>query len=463
MRLDLQPTYALHQRLADAWRDRPAECERACWSAAAALSSHGMKFEGAREMSFALSALLLDRTSAGLLESVALRLHGIVERAIDWILADRGRLANYFPEHRRIEPWFSKTRGRAGWQGVSRYDAVLAADGRVKILELNTGCPAGFFHAEDFSRVTRDALVAVGVGDVVAGAEFGTIPSAAVCDALLASEAAAGVPPELIALVNDENGLQNELALYVKAFAARGREARIVPASEIEWIDGAALHAGRAISTMFNKVRVSTANSPSDHWRPGFEDRYRGYLEAVRQGAAVSVNNLVVLTVGEDKGLLGVLREPAFQAALSADERAFLAEHVLWTARLEPGTADWHGQSVDLLPFVRANRERFVIKPANEGRGFGVVIGPHATPEEWDRACRIDPNLPCVVQEYVEPARLPITRVNGDGAQTSQPHYLTVGLAMVNGMYEGLLSRVSVNPVTNVGREGVVQGVFVTP
>ncbi len=135
---------------------------------------------------------------------------------------------------------------------------------------------------------------------------------------------------------------------------------------------------------------------------------------------------------------------------------------MLWTARLTDREVDWHGRTVDLLPYVRANREQFVIKPANEGRGFGVVVGKFATEGEWNAACEVRPDLPSVVQEYAEPARLPVVRVtNGEGFHVMD-HHLTVGLAMIAGQSRGVLSRISANPVTNVGRDGVVQAVFLT-
>ncbi len=468
-RINLQPTHQLHEQLITTAARDEAGYRKISRSAAEVLAEHGTKFEGDKVMAFAISALCLDRSSNAALQSVGETLHGIVEKALDWVLATPERVEAYFPDHVRMRPWLRKTCGLASWQGVSRYDAVVRADGSVRILELNTGCPAGFMHAEDFSNVTEEALRAlrtaggtVGVGLGLEPGRFGTIPADALIDDLLAIEAQAKISQGQIGLINDENGLKNELELIAQAFRRHGRDAAIMNAADIRHENGQALWRGQPVSLMYNKIRISTANSPKHHWRPGFETRYAGFLDAIGGDAAVAVNNLAALTIAEDKGLLEVLRLPAFSAELTPEQQAFVEEHVLWTARLADRQALWHGQLVDLLPFVRANRERFVIKPANEGRGFGVVVGKFTSEEEWDAACRIQSDLPCVVQEYAEPARLPVLRLTEGESLKVLDHYLTVGLAVIAGKPRGVLSRISANPITNVGQEGVVQAVFLT-
>lgn len=468
-RVNLETTHRLHRQLLDSAEEDPQSYEKISRHALKSLAEHGTKFEGDKAMAFALSALCLDSASMSALQSIAETLHEIVEAALDWVFTSPDRLERYFPDHRRIWPWLRKTCGLASWQGVSRYDAVIRSDGGVRIIELNTGCPAGFLHAEDFSNVTQEAVSALRMkrGEVGSGLglkrdQFGSIPGRSLIDELLAIERQAGISPATIGLVNDENQLKNELELIAQALRNRGREAAIVNAAEITLQDGRARWRGQTLSLLYNKIRISTANSPKHHWSPGFEDRYAGFLDVIKHDAAVVVNNLAGLSVAEDKGLLEVLRLPEFTAGLPRDQRQFVEEYVLWTARLADRTVDWRGRTVDLLPFVRANRERFVIKPANEGRGFGVVVGKYAGDEEWEAACRIDPNLPCVVQEYAEPARLPVMRGRDQNGLEVADHHLTVGLAMIRRQFRGVLSRISSDPVTNVGRDGIVQAVFLT-
>jgi hypothetical protein len=99
-----------------------------------------------------------------------------------------------------------------------------------------------------------------------------------------------------------------------------------------------------------------------------------------------------------------------------------------------------------------------VIKPCHEGRGFGVHVGCESPQQLWDELCTLDPRTPRVVQRYVEPVKLPVVSENG-GEVVVRPMYLTLGLGVVNDQYCGVLSRISPSRVTNVAREGMVQGV----
>jgi hypothetical protein len=127
---------------------------------------------------------------------------------------------------------------------------------------------------------------------------------------------------------------------------------------------------------------------------------------------------------------------------------------------LADGTVEFHGEKIDLLATVRQDRQRFVIKPANEGRGYGVVIGKYCSGDQWESACRLQDDLPKVVQEFVETLTIPVVSNRG-GRVKADPMYLTLGLGTIAGRYEGLVSRISANPVTNVAREGFGQAVFV--
>jgi hypothetical protein len=153
------------------------------------------------------------------------------------------------------------------------------------------------------------------------------------------------------------------------------------------------------------------------------------------------------------------LADDAFGAELTADQRRFVRDHVLWTTRLEEKRVEWNGEHVDLLPWARRNAAQLVIKPCHEGRGFGVHVGRETAGEVWDALCRIDPMTPRVVQRYIEPATLPVVS-EANGEVVARPMYLTLGLGVVEGRFCGVLSRISPNRVTNVAREGMVQGVL---
>ncbi|MCC9608012.1 hypothetical protein LOC69_19260 [Blastopirellula sp. JC733] len=459
--IDLTATYDLHERLFQLWCKEPQRLYQARDVSMRYLRENGVRFESSRELPAATSALMLDSEDVTLLETISETLHDLVETAVDWVLADRSRLAEYFPAHLRMAPYFAKTRGLQTWQGYSRYDAVITQKGELKVIELNSCCPAGFAHAAICNDAAISGLQSLGLEDELESRHAATLESGSLVDELLAIEREAGLPVGLVALVNDENYLHNELELLKAQFEDRGRTARIVNAMDLTYRDGVLRHDGDFISLSYNKIRVSTPDSSNHCWRAGFEKRYAPFLSAVVDQAFVSVNNLVAATIAEDKTLLEVLHAPAFQKTLSGDQRDFITRHVMWTARLQPGKVLLHGEEIDLLPYLLEHKDRFVIKPANEGRGFGVTIGAASTTAAWEAACRPQANLPCVVQEFAAPASLPVLYHGGDKADLLPVEmFITVAMGIIRGQYRGLFSRISPEAITNVGKAGIIQAVL---
>lgn len=441
-------TLALAGALRASWERNPAAAAAAARRGGEALARQGVRHSGNRSARVVLGAVVVDAEAEARFAALALRLHDLVERAVDWALADPRRLARYFPEHQRMTAWLRRTPGLATWQGYSRYDAILGARGELQFIELNTGCPGSFHNAPRYHETLGAALREILGPSALPPAPIG-IPAGVLPDLLLAAEARAGAARDLVAVLNDENGLHFELALMVEALRERGREAVLADAADLVFADGRLRLDGRPVSATFNKFRLSTPASPHHCWKPGFERRYAGFLAALEAGAMASINNLAALSVAEDKGLLALLHQPEFQQELGADDRAFVATHVAWTARLRSDGGIGGAIPVDL----ERERASLVVKPANEGRGYGVVIGATSTPEQWRVATKPDPAVPAVVQRFLAPLRLPVLALR-DTELFAADYFTTLSLAVVAGRYVGCHFRASPGQAVNEALEG---------
>lgn len=460
-RIDPGPTVEFHNRLAAALPALEDQCAASLAAANREMCRQKMSLGQDKPLEVALSALLLAQQDVGQIRQLAERVHALVEQVLDFLIARPDKLGQYFPHQRRIFPYLAKTAGVSTWQVLSRYDAAVQADGQLKIMELNTACPGAFMISEAVSLVTEHGFERMN-GDLIDldTMRMGTVVPRHLRDALLKIEEASGIAQGTIGILTDENELSFELNHLVDAFHACGREAIVADARDLQLRDGRLFHKDHYLSLVYNKFRISTPHSPNHCWRDGFEARYAAFLQAQRTGQVVSVNNLAGMALGENKALLAVLHDPLMQQEFSADQRQLVQDHILWTARLADGTAEFHGEKIDLLATVRRDRQRFVIKPANEGRGYGVVIGKYCSDQQWHAACRLQDDVPQVVQEFVETLTFPVVSNRG-GRVKADPMYLTLGLGTIAGRYEGLVSRISANPVTNVAREGFGQAVFV--
>src|SRR5206468_3838495 len=87
--------------------------------------------------------------------------------------------------------------------------------------------------------------------------------------------------------------------------------------------------------------------------------------------------------------------------AVIADARAAIGDHIPWTRMVAERMTTHAGRTVDLVPFIVANRDRLVLKPNDEYGGKGIVLGWSVDDAAWERAVRAALNEAYVVQERV--------------------------------------------------------------
>ncbi|MEM1294235.1 MAG: hypothetical protein AAGH89_02650 [Verrucomicrobiota bacterium] len=458
--IDTRPTLDFHERVKEIALKDAESLHRALVQSNDEMARFGDSgLDSKQILDAALTAFLLDRPGVETLYQLATTLHHLVEKVLDHVIDSPELLQTHFPSHQRIFPYLKKTAGTDNWQVISRCDLAVTPGGEIKVMELNNGCPGGYIVSRHLIEPSTQALERFGFGEEVAGWSSVTVEPSAIVETVLKLESNSGLEPGVIGILFDENELRFELDELAREFEKSGRRAKVADARKLEYRDGRLFDSEDYLSATYNKFRVSTPDSPNHCWRAGFEDRYPAYLKAQNEGTVVTVNNLCGMTVAEDKGFLGLLRRPEFLALMTVEERALVHQCVPWTERLEDREMEIDGALVNILEHVRSNKDRYVIKPANEGRGFGVLIGKSATQEEWDAVCRIDPILPCIVQDYVELISMPVGNVRS-GEFAIDPMYLTLAIANADGKPHGLVCRISGELVTNVSQRGFGQAAF---
>lgn len=108
--------------------------------------------------------------------------------------------------------------------------------------------------------------------------------------------------------------------------------------------------------------------------------------------------------ISKDKRNLALLSENAESDAFSRREAAWIAEHIPWSRLVRRGKTTYRGERVDLEALLLAERERFVLKPAQSFGGFGMVVGRFTPEEAWRDLVRsvFEETDTYCVQEHVE-------------------------------------------------------------
>ena len=149
---------------------------------------------------------------------------------------------------------------------------------------------------------------------------------------------------------------------------------------------------------------------------------------------------------------------------LTVEERQVMRRHVLWTRIVsDRRTVSPDGQRIDLLEYVRTERESLVLKPNRSYGGDGVLVGPSTAQSEWESAidrALTDPER-WVVQQ-IAPIPVKSFHVLDDSDQLHvEPFYIVMGFAPSR-YGVALVTRASQQSVVNVAQHGGMCAVMVS-
>jgi hypothetical protein len=128
-------------------------------------------------------------------------------------------------------------------------------------------------------------------------------------------------------------------------------------------------------------------------------------------------NSLGASVLRSGKHLLAVLSDPSCGLPLQARERLWVDAHIPWSRLLARGPSTAGGAEVELVDWVRANRQSLVLKPCFSMGGRGVSLGWECGRNAWERAVDRALLTPSIVQERVVTASeiYPVSTAAGVG------------------------------------------------
>jgi hypothetical protein len=176
-------------------------------------------------------------------------------------------------------------------------------------------------------------------------------------------------------------------------------------------------------------------------------------IRAVRDNAVCMVNPFRCKMLHK-KTSLAVLSDERNARLYSAAEREAIAAHIPWTRRVEERSTVHQGHAVDLLPYVSANREKFVLKPNDEYGGKGILLGWETEQALWDSTIRSALGDPYIVQERVELPKEPFPSMDEGVVRFAERMLDTAPYVGYGKFVVGVLSRLSTAALLNVTAGG---------
>lgn len=160
------------------------------------------------------------------------------------------------------------------------------------------------------------------------------------------------------------------------------------------------------------------------------------------------------------KAIFSFLTDERYTAHLSNEQKEAIHQHIPWTRMLRPEKTTFRGLKIDLVEFVRNNRQYFVIKPNDEYGGKGVTLGFSASQQEWDEAIEQSTKERFVVQETVDIHREPFL-VKAGGSWEMVPTIIDLDPYLNGPLMGGCLTRTSASNLANVTAGGGTLPMFI--
>lgn len=325
---------------------------------------------------------------------------------------------------------------------TSRLDSFLTGD-QYQFVELNAECPAGIAYQDVAAEIFFDLPVM---------REFRrnhTVTPMFCRDRLMAALLSvyervrgSGVKPD-IAIV-DYRGLptEREFELFKEYFEACGYRTTIADPRDLELKEGKLYHNDFKIDLVYRRVLTTELLDKIDECRP--------LVEAYRTGAAVLVNSFRTKYVHK-KMLFGLLTDERHQHHFTEAEREAINLHVPWTRRMQDVKTTFKGEEIDLLDYVRFNRDRLVLKPNDDYGGHGIYIGWESDERAWDDAIEVALRGDYLAQERVTTAREVFPYVNeASGSVEMIDQLLDLDPLLFFGKVAGAFTRLSSTSLANV-------------
>jgi len=146
------------------------------------------------------------------------------------------------------------------------------------------------------------------------------------------------------------------------------------------------------------------------------------------------------MTLDADKRNLGLIIELAENDKFSKEENELILKCIPWSTEVKKKDIVYQKQRVDLVSFLKENKDNMVIKSATGYQGKDVFIGKFSTSEEWDKA--IEEGLKetdFIAQEYCDSVDFLAPNKQNDWT----PHKLIWGAFGFGNKYGGVWVRMS--------------------
>ena len=261
-----------------------------------------------------------------------------------------------------------------------------------------------------------------------------------------------GIPK--IAIVDlGERPTQSEFELFKEFFERQGYPTIICTPEELEFTNNRLRVGDFEIDIVYKRLLVN-------EYLPIIGE-YPALVDACRARAICMVNSFRSKLIHK-KALFAVLTDKRRAALFSGEEQEAIGKHVPWTRLVRAEKSDYFGKEVELLEYIKANRNKLVLKPNDDYGGHGITIGWNSDETTWHSALEDAlANGDYLAQERVPTAREVFPELTADGRIEFAEQLVDLDPLLFNGKVHSAFTRLSSTELANVSSGGGMVPTFI--
>jgi uncharacterized circularly permuted ATP-grasp superfamily protein len=259
--------------------------------------------------------------------------------------------------------------------------------------------------------------------------------------------------PQIAIVDLPDRPTQSEFELFKDFFESEGYPAIICAPQELEFNDGSLRVGDFRIDIVYKRLLVN-------EYLPIMQE-YPALLHAYRAGAICMVNSFRSKLIHK-KALFAVLTDERRAALFNSEEREAIRQHVPWTRLVRAEKSDYFGKEIDLAEYIKANRNKLVLKPNDDYGGHGITIGWNSDEAQWQAALeRALADGDYLAQERVPTAREMFPALKDDGTIEFAEQLVDLDPLLFNGRVRSAFTRLSSTELANVSSGGGMVPTFI--
>jgi uncharacterized circularly permuted ATP-grasp superfamily protein len=248
------------------------------------------------------------------------------------------------------------------WCHITGTDLVRDRDGQWYVLEDNLRCPSGVSYVLENRRVMKSTFP-----QVFSQMSIQPVDNYAskLLETLLNLAPPSVLDPTVVVLTP---GMYNS-AYFEHSFLAQQMGVELVEGRDLVVADGflqmKTTKGLKRVDVVYRRIDDDFIDPQA--FRPDSMLGVRGLLEVYRQGR-VAIANALGTGVADDKVIYAYVPQ--------------MIKYYLGEDQMLPNVPTFLCWEHDQQEYVLANLDKLVVKAANESGGYGMLVGPHATPEQ---------------------------------------------------------------------------------